>query len=84
MVSGGIKRDQWHEMGEEIWNLQKIRKSGEANSLDEVDICKTCSFLRLFPEYSNLKFSFSSTQRAINCSKLTIETLEQSVKYVRS
>ena len=56
MVSGGIKRDQWHEMGEEIWNLQKIRKSGEANSLDEVDICKTCSFLRLFPESTNLKF----------------------------
>ena len=34
--------------------------------------------------YENLSFALSKTQPAITCSELTIETLEQGVKYVQS
>ena len=41
-------------------------------------------FLRLELERNRLKATNQLTQQAITCSKLTIETLEQVVKYVQS
>ena len=47
------------------------------------------SMIKVFSEKTNLNFFFfftsgTFTQPAIACSKLTIETLEQGVKYVQS
>ena len=44
-------------------------------------LCKAKPF---FKRFSNIKITGNIKKPAITCSKLTIETLEQSSKYVRS
>ena len=59
MLSRGIKRDQWHEMGR---------------------YDKLCSCYRgtCIPLHAG-----STSQLSTTCSKLTIKTIEQGVKYVQ-
>ena len=44
----------------------------------------TCHFSELEPKQNLISDSFELIQPAITCSKLTIETVEQGVKYVQS
>ena len=44
----------------------------------------TFSYLTIMPRSRGTNFSKLSAQPAFTCSKLTIETLEQGVKYVQS
>ena len=59
----------------------------ENNSLNIMELC-TSSIIHKYQKYKLLIFtksvSYDLSQPAIACSKLTIETLEQGVKYVQS
>ena len=51
--------------------------------LDVIELSWPCKLI-LFFNTESLHFSSEHTQQAFTCSKLTIETLEQGVKYVQS
>ena len=61
-----------------------LRKNENNNSNDNNQLERTSSLPKKGTFFDTLKQIFFATQSAFTCSKLTIETLEQGVKYVQS